>query len=139
MSESIEQTIVKSDKTNVPPPKKPTIKRVVRSQVPKEIMEDPELIECMKILPENYNFEIQKSIWRIQQLKEELKKEHLLITLQFPEGLMIFACIIVDILRKFTECEFVIAADVTYGACCIDDVTAKAIGSDFMIHYAHSC
>ena len=52
---------------------------------------------------------------------------------------MIFACVVVDILRKFTECEFVIAADVTYGACCIDDVTAKAIGSDFMIHYAHSC
>ena len=25
--------------------------------------------------------------------------------------------------------------DVTYGACCIDDFTAVALGADFMIHY----
>jgi len=29
--------------------------------------------------------------------------------------------------------------DVTYGACCVDDLTAKALGCDFLIHYAHSC
>jgi len=29
--------------------------------------------------------------------------------------------------------------DVTYGACCIDDFTAKAMGCDLMIHYGHSC
>jgi 2-(3-amino-3-carboxypropyl)histidine synthase len=29
--------------------------------------------------------------------------------------------------------------DVTYGACCVDDYTAKALGCDFMIHYGHSC
>eukprot|EP00842_Homolaphlyctis_polyrhiza_P001520 jgi/Hompol1/2369/HPOL_005970-RA len=29
--------------------------------------------------------------------------------------------------------------DVTYGACCIDDFTARAIGCDFLIHYGHSC
>ena len=29
--------------------------------------------------------------------------------------------------------------DVTYGACCIDDLSAKALGCNFMVHYAHSC
>ena len=30
-------------------------------------------------------------------------------------------------------------ADVTYGACCVDDFSAKALGCDFMVHYGHSC
>ena len=29
--------------------------------------------------------------------------------------------------------------DVTYGACCIDDYTALALGCDILIHYGHSC
>lgn len=29
--------------------------------------------------------------------------------------------------------------DVTYGACCIDDLTAKALGVDLLVHYGHSC
>jgi 2-(3-amino-3-carboxypropyl)histidine synthase len=29
--------------------------------------------------------------------------------------------------------------DVTYGACCVDDFTAKALGCDLLVHYAHSC
>lgn len=32
-----------------------------------------------------------------------------------------------------------IMGDVTYGACCIDDFTAKAMNADLMIHYGHSC
>lgn len=28
---------------------------------------------------------------------------------------------------------------VTYGACCVDDLTAIALGADFMVHYGHSC
>ena len=27
----------------------------------------------------------------------------------------------------------------TYGACCVDDLTAKALDADFMVHYGHSC
>lgn len=27
----------------------------------------------------------------------------------------------------------------TYGACCIDDYTAKALGADLLVHYGHSC
>lgn len=29
--------------------------------------------------------------------------------------------------------------DVTYGACCIDDFTAKSLGADMIVHYGHSC
>ena len=29
--------------------------------------------------------------------------------------------------------------DVTYGACCIDDFSARALGCDMLVHYAHSC
>lgn len=29
--------------------------------------------------------------------------------------------------------------DVAYGACCVDDFSARALGADFLIHYGHSC
>lgn len=29
--------------------------------------------------------------------------------------------------------------DVTYGACCIDDFSARALDCDLIIHYGHSC
>ena len=29
--------------------------------------------------------------------------------------------------------------DVTYGACCVDDYTAVALGCDMLVHYGHSC
>lgn len=56
-----------------------------------------------------------------------------------PEGLLIYAPIIADILEQFCGVQTLIMGDVTYGACCIDDYTARALGCDFLIHYAHSC
>ena len=32
-----------------------------------------------------------------------------------------------------------IMGDVTYGACCVEDFTAKALHADFLVHYGHSC
>jgi len=32
-----------------------------------------------------------------------------------------------------------ILGDVTYGACCIDDLSARALGRDLLVHYGHSC
>ena len=29
--------------------------------------------------------------------------------------------------------------DVTYGACCVDDFSARALACDLMVHYGHSC
>lgn len=50
-----------------------------------------------------------------------------------------FALTISDIIEEFCQAETIIMGDVTYGACCVDDRTAIALGADFMIHYGHSC
>lgn len=50
-----------------------------------------------------------------------------------------YACLIADILDRYTGAQTVIMGDVTYGACCVDDFTAKALGADLLIHYGHSC
>ena len=112
-----------------PPPK-----RFIRQQVPSSILDDPKLRAAMAILPRNYNFEIPKTVWRIKQASA--KK----VALQFPEGLLLYACTIADILEEFAGVEeCVVLGDVTYGACCIDDFSARALGSDFLVHYGHSC
>jgi 2-(3-amino-3-carboxypropyl)histidine synthase len=56
-----------------------------------------------------------------------------------PDGFMIFSVLIADILSTFADCECVILGDITYGACCIDDLGSQALGCDFIIHYGHSC
>lgn len=108
-------------------------KRNVVKGVPSEIENDPKLKLATDVLPKNYNFEIPKTIWRIQQAKSK----H--VALQFPEGLLLFATTIADIIEVWTGAETTIMGDVTYGACCVDDFTARAIGADFMVHYGHSC
>ncbi|KNH07012.1 hypothetical protein XU18_2283 [Perkinsela sp. CCAP 1560/4] len=86
------------------------------------------------LLPLNYNFEIPKSIARIR--KTGAKR----VALQFPEGLLMYGMPISDIITKYTGSYAVILADATYGACCVDDLTARAMLScDFLIHYGHSC
>ncbi|XP_064619383.1 2-(3-amino-3-carboxypropyl)histidine synthase subunit 1-like [Lineus longissimus] len=102
-------------------------------QIPDELLNDPQLEKAMIVLPKNYNFEIPKTIWRIQSTG--IKR----VALQFPEGLLLYACAIADIIEQFTEADTVIMGDVTYGACCVDDFTAKALGADLMVHYGHSC
>lgn len=112
----------------------PAPKRFVRQQVPSEILNDQELQKAMATLPPNYNLEIPKTIWRIRQAGAKC------VALQFPEGLLMFACPITDILERFAGVEHcIIMGDVTYGACCIDDFSATAMGADFLVHYGHSC
>lgn len=50
-----------------------------------------------------------------------------------------FATTLCDIIEMFTAADTVIMGDVTYGACCIDDFTALALGVDLLVHYGHSC
>jgi 2-(3-amino-3-carboxypropyl)histidine synthase len=54
---------------------------------------------------------------------------------------MLFACIISDILREFAEIKIniIIMGDVTYGACCIDDLASDQMNCDLLVHYGHSC
>ncbi|XP_040194303.1 2-(3-amino-3-carboxypropyl)histidine synthase subunit 1 [Rana temporaria] len=107
--------------------------RRVANQIPDEISQNPLLLEAISVLPQNYNFEIPKTIWRIQQTAAKR------VALQMPEGLLMFACTIADIIERFTSAETVVMGDVTYGACCVDDYTARALGADFLVHYGHSC
>ena len=144
-------------------------------------------------LPSNYNFELHKTVWRLKKEGAKRGTPRLAympytgcgpcllrqgvarlayaatVALQFPEGLLMFACTIADILEtcvRGKRCrgrsqipvlmqplaqavggyscsvcgvETLIMGDVTYGACCVDDFTASAMGCDFMIHYGHSC
>ncbi|XP_023342495.1 2-(3-amino-3-carboxypropyl)histidine synthase subunit 1 [Eurytemora carolleeae] len=75
----------------------------------------------MEVLPENYNLEVPKTIWRIR--KDGFKK----VALQLPEGLTMFATALCDIIESFTDAETLIMSDVTYGACCVDDFSARNI------------
>ncbi|KAI3405734.1 DPH1 [Candida oxycetoniae] len=105
----------------------------VLNQIPEDILNDKDINQAVSLLPSNYNFEIHKTIWNIR--KQNAKR----VALQMPEGLLIFSLIISDILEEFCQVETVVMGDVSYGACCIDDFTARSLDCDFIVHYAHSC
>ena len=132
-SESSTCTSANCKSSTVVPVKKVTSRRRVANQIPADILTNVELNNFISLLPSNYNFEIHKSIWRIKQSGAKC------VALQFPEGLMLFATTIADIIKEHTGAESIVMGDVTYGACCVDDYTARALGADFMIHYGHSC
>jgi 2-(3-amino-3-carboxypropyl)histidine synthase len=82
-------------------------------------------------IPENYNFEVQKILKTIEKINA--KK----IALQFPDGLLAYAPLIIDTIQiYFKEADCTIINDVVYGACCVDD---QSIKSDLLIHFGHSC
>ncbi|GMM34391.1 2-(3-amino-3-carboxypropyl)histidine synthase [Saccharomycopsis crataegensis] len=103
------------------------------THIPQDILEDKELNEAIKLLPSNYNFEIHKTVWNIR--KNHSKK----VAIQMPEGLLVYSLVISDILQNFCDVEVIVMGDVSYGACCIDDYTARSLDCDFIVHYAHSC
>lgn len=90
-------------------------------------------------LPKNYNFEIHKTIWKIQQTESKR------ILLQLPEGLIRFGPVLVDLFGAYFtqnavhDIRVMTMGDLTYGACCIDDYLAASMGCDLIVHYAHSC
>ncbi|KAK0290903.1 Diphthamide biosynthesis protein 1 [Friedmanniomyces endolithicus] len=104
------------------------------NNVPDDILHDVAINEAVALLPSNYSFELHKTIHRIRTSESQK------IALQMPEGLLMFATNISDILTQFCPgISTLIMGDVTYGACCIDDYTARALGCDLLVHYAHSC
>ncbi|KAG6331806.1 hypothetical protein ID866_7282 [Astraeus odoratus] len=136
-------------------PTKPGASQVIANQIPADILSDQVLNQAIKQLPSNYSFEIHKTIHHIRKNRSKM------VALQMPEGLQMFACTIADIIERcedhvvikdavflsrfpdrrdrFTDALTVIMGDVTYGACCIDDYTAVALGCDMLVHYGHSC
>ncbi|KAI8918256.1 putative diphthamide synthesis protein-domain-containing protein [Powellomyces hirtus] len=117
----------------VPATPAPTPSSRIANAIPDEILNDEALNAAVKLLPSNYNFEIHKTVWALRRAGATKT------ALQFPEGLLMFALAISDILCEFASVETVVMGDVTYGACCVDDYTARALGCDFMVHYGHSC
>ncbi|KIY65449.1 hypothetical protein CYLTODRAFT_379476 [Cylindrobasidium torrendii FP15055 ss-10] len=101
----------------------------------------PALTAALGVLPSNYTFEVPKTLAMIKQHRIHT------VGLQMPEGLQMYACVIGDILTQFAyegeenapDIELVILGDVTYGACCVDDYTARALGVELLVHYGHSC
>lgn len=101
---------------------------------------DPEYLVLLEkavetYLPSNYDFEVLKSL---QRLDRECCRH---VALQLPEGLLAWSLQLASILKFFSQTveDITILSDVTYGACCIDDLTASILGCDFLIHYGHSC
>ncbi|KAL6780979.1 hypothetical protein ACKKBG_A09270 [Auxenochlorella protothecoides x Auxenochlorella symbiontica] len=118
--------------TPVPVPR--MARRVIGHQIPDDIMQDPGLREAIALLPANYNFEIHKTVWRLRRAGART------VALQFPEGLLMYACVIADILQAHAGvARAYVMGDVTFGACCVDDYSAVALGADFLVHYGHSC
>ncbi|AOA65049.1 Diphthamide biosynthesis protein 1 [Komagataella phaffii CBS 7435] len=113
--------------------RKPKTVGRIMNQIPEDILNNEDLNNSIKLLPSNYNFEIHKTVWNIK--KQNAKR----VALQMPEGLLIYSLIIADILEQFCDCEILVMGDVSYGACCIDDYTARSLDCDFIVHYAHSC
>lgn len=102
--------------------------------IPDHILHNPTLNQLIAAwLPPNYNFEVQKTIWRI--IKDGYKR----VALQLPEGLQRYALPLCDLISKFAECECTVMAEQTFGACCVDDMQAERLGCDFIVHYGHSC
>lgn len=102
------------------------------------------LTKACSILPWNYNYEVPKTIDKILTCRK--KKGHsdqeegvMKVSLQFPEGLLLHSTLIADIISKFCKVECLILGDVTYGACCVDDIASRQLGCDFIVHYGHSC
>ncbi|GKY94716.1 hypothetical protein MPSEU_000437100 [Mayamaea pseudoterrestris] len=86
-------------------------------------------------LPDAYSWEIVKTAQKIHTLQASC------IALQLPEGLLMYATVLGDALRRLcpTLTQVVILGDVCYGACCVDDLTAQALGAELLVHYGHSC
>lgn len=95
------------------------------------LKENSKFPESIHGIPQNYNFEIQKTLKTIEKL--EAKR----IAMQFPDGLLCYAPLLIDTIQTyFKDTECIVLDDVVYGACCIDD---QCLTVDLLIHYGHSC
>ncbi|KAG6588793.1 2-(3-amino-3-carboxypropyl)histidine synthase subunit 1, partial [Cucurbita argyrosperma subsp. argyrosperma] len=123
-----------STEANPPSRSRPPPKRFVKNQIPDSILNNSALNAAISLLPSNYNFEVHKCVWRI------LSSGASRVALQLPEGLLMYSLILSDILTTFGKASHCfVLGDVTYGACCVDDLSASALNADLLIHYGHSC
>lgn len=123
--------------TTLPEATAPTaLSATARGRLPAELLDDPELSQAVAIaLPASHDFEVPRTVRRLRRSNAR----H--VGLQLPEGLQQWATAVADIIRRFVPSvqTTTIMGDVTFGACCIDDLGARAVGVDFLVHYGHSC
>lgn len=103
-----------------PPPAGGQVKRFVRQQVPDSILQDAALNEALAVLPTNYNFELHKTVWRLRQAGVRT------VALQFPEGLLMYACTIADILERFAGARAGASASCTHTPAARPGIAAAA-------------
>ena len=87
---------------NEEPAPKPRAARARRARgrrtIPPEIAENPLLLAAIaRSLPANYGFEVPKTIWRATEAKATC------IALQLPEGLLLYANALADIVKEFCK------------------------------------
>jgi len=78
-------------------PSKPGATPGVANQIPQDILCNIQLNDAIRQLPSNYSFEIHKTIHHIR------KNNATMVALQMPEGLLMFACTIADIIEQWVE------------------------------------
>jgi len=90
---------------------------------------------CFRKIPFNYNFEVIKTVKKINELRSRK------IFIQLPEGLQKYYKTLSDTFgfHGFFSKRIVGSNQTTYGACCIDDLFFKTIGTEICFHYGHSC
>ncbi|CAK9003027.1 unnamed protein product [Durusdinium trenchii] len=104
--------------------------------VPEEISQNQELNAAIAAcLPRTHDFEVHRCIWKLRRAAAR----H--VGLQLPEGLQGWATALADLFSTFVPSveSTTIFGEANFGACCIDDLGATALGVDFLIHYGHSC
>ena len=87
-------------------------------QVPADILHNAALNAAIALLPANYSFEVHKTLWRIRQAGARR------VALQFPEGLLLYACVIADILEGWAGWRCVcgsvwVRVAMLYGVACV--------------------
>ena len=109
-------------------------KRIIRRRRPADAPPSVDPILLQKVLQESnlpaaYSFEIPKTVQRIQELSATQ------VALQMPEGLLLYATVLADVLLRLAPVlqQVSILGDVTYGACCVDDLGAQALGADLVV------
>lgn len=138
-----EETPTTASSEATPPPTATTKprRRIVRRR--RKVQDDVPVVEPALLdailrdssLPSAYNFEVAKTLKKIVQLNAT----H--VALQMPEGLLLYATVLADIFKRCIPFLTTVSVlgDVTYGACCVDDLGAKAMGAQLLVHYGHSC
>jgi len=132
--------VVQSEQVSesAPLPQKPSFKSraTAAHRIPAEILQNSALNAAIAAgLPRTHDFEVHRTIWKLRRAGAR----H--VGLQMPEGLQGWATTLADIFSSFVDTveTSTILGDVTFGACCIDDLGARALGVDLLVHYGHSC